>query len=78
MYRHRLRLHGADAVLVVFQRRRPRPTRHLEDAMTRPDDTRDGEIAISIEGRGPTVVDALADVLLGAQDCLRVIDGEAE
>lgn len=42
------------------------------------DDSLDGEIAISIEGRGPTVVDALAEVLLGAQDRLRAIDSTSD
>ena len=42
--------------------------------MTGRDDPLDGEIAISIEGRGPTVVDALADVLLNAQTRLRAVN----
>lgn len=42
------------------------------------DDEDDDEIVITIEGRGATIVDALANVLLGAQDRLRATDSAAD
>lgn len=38
----------------------------------------DSEIAITIEGRGPTIVDALADVLTRAQEHLRAVESASE
>ena len=37
-----------------------------------------GDVTVTIEGRGETIVDALVDVLLGAQDRLRAIDSAAD